>query len=231
MLDAAWIVALVFGVLSGLLAASWRRGAGRVAELEARAASLDAERARVEGALAKESAARAKLAEELAGHRRKADKARRREARTPEVPLGTATRIRDFEERIARAEAAGERLRAERDALAARVAELEAGRAADAERVRAAEAKPAPAPVVMPAPDAAAALEALRGELAASQERVTKLEAEIEQARLVEARMRKRTSNQEQLYASLRAELDVKKDRLRAQEELIQRLQDRKSVV
>ena len=48
MLDAAWIVALVFGVLSGLLAASWRRGAGRVAELEARAASLDAERARVE---------------------------------------------------------------------------------------------------------------------------------------------------------------------------------------
>ena len=32
-------------------------------------------------------------------------------------------------------------------------------------------------------------------------------------------------SNQEQLYASVRSELDVKKDRLRAQEEQIQRLQ------
>ena len=38
-------------------------------------------------------------------------------------------------------------------------------------------------------------------------------------------RMRKRVTNQEQLYASLRAELDVKKDRLRTQEEQIQRLQ------
>jgi hypothetical protein len=37
--------------------------------------------------------------------------------------------------------------------------------------------------------------------------------------------MRKRMSNQEQLYASIRAELDVKKDRLRTQEEQLQRLQ------
>ena len=50
-------------------------------------------------------------------------------------------------------------------------------------------------------------------------------------ARGTEARMRKRMSNQEQLYASLRAELDVKKDRLRTQEEQLQRLQALKVAV
>ncbi len=43
--------------------------------------------------------------------------------------------------------------------------------------------------------------------------------------------MRKRMSNQEILYASLRAELEVKKDRLRTQEEQLQRLQALKVAV
>ncbi len=50
-------------------------------------------------------------------------------------------------------------------------------------------------------------------------------------ARQTEARMRKRMDNKEQLYASLRAELDVKKDRLRTQEEQMQRLQALKAAV
>ena len=54
---------------------------------------------------------------------------------------------------------------------------------------------------------------------------VKQLEQALTAARETESRMRKRMSNQEQLYASLRSELEVKKDRLRTQEERIQRLQ------
>ena len=44
-------------------------------------------------------------------------------------------------------------------------------------------------------------------------------------------RLRKRVDNQERLYASVRAELEVKKDRLRTQEEQIQRLEALKVAV
>ena len=57
------------------------------------------------------------------------------------------------------------------------------------------------------------------------QERIGKLQGQLELAKQSEVRMRKRMSNQEQLYASIRSELEVKKDRLRAQDERIQRLE------
>ncbi len=67
--------------------------------------------------------------------------------------------------------------------------------------------------------------------MASALEREKKLQSELEIARQSDLRVRKRMSNQEMLYASLRAELDVKKDRLRTQEEQLQRLQALKVAV
>ena len=61
--------------------------------------------------------------------------------------------------------------------------------------------------------------------LVEARERIGKLESELSISKESEIRMRKRMANQEQLYASIRAEIEVKKDRLRAQEEKIQRLE------
>ena len=67
--------------------------------------------------------------------------------------------------------------------------------------------------------------------LAEATERISKLESELELAKQSEFRLRKRMANQEQLYASIRAELEVKKDRVRAQEEKIQRLEALSAVI
>jgi predicted nucleic acid-binding Zn-ribbon protein len=79
-----------------------------------------------------------------------------------------------------------------------------------------------------PEPDPRAALEVALGQ---SRERIEKLEGERKAASQTEARLRKRIDNQEQLYASLRGELEAKKDRLRTQEEQLQRLQALKVAV
>jgi len=92
----------------------------------------------------------------------------------------------------------------------------------------------APAKVSTPAPVApslTATDDSLRSELGEATELVAKMTEELKLAKETELRTRKRMNNQEQLYASVRAELDVKKDRLRTQEEQIQRLQAMKVVV
>ncbi|MBW2496839.1 MAG: hypothetical protein JRF61_06150, partial [Deltaproteobacteria bacterium] len=62
-------------------------------------------------------------------------------------------------------------------------------------------------------------------------ERLSELEGQLDEARTNEARLRKRIARQEELYAALRGELEVKKDRLRAQTEQIERLQALKVTV
>ncbi len=68
-------------------------------------------------------------------------------------------------------------------------------------------------------------------ELAEAGERLVKLENELQLAHQTQARARKRMANQDQLYAALRGELEAKKDRLRTQEEQLQRLQALKVAV
>ena len=89
----------------------------------------------------------------------------------------------------------------------------------------------ASAPARAAAEQARVELERAQAELAGVREQCAKQSEGLGLARHNEVRLRKRMENQEQLYASLRAELDVKKDRLRAQEELIQRLQALKAAV
>jgi DNA repair exonuclease SbcCD ATPase subunit len=218
----------LLGVVGLILAAGfgwlWR---GAVRASTAQASELERERSATEKARAeavKEKKARERIATDLAGYRKKADKTKRRQTKPASAPLGTASRIQDLESELAKRTRERDGLIAEQAEWADEKRRLE--RSLDvlrAEQIRAEHAAEAPAE-----PEAVAIPEATEppgAELAEAVERIAKLENELVQARETEARMRKRMANQEQLYASLRAELEVKKDRLRAQEEKIQRLQ------
>jgi chromosome segregation ATPase len=210
-----------------ILARLWRTAEGRVGQLEREAEGLVAEGKELAAGLSKQTQDRKRLAEELTALRNKADKAKRRQSKTVDQPLGTAARIRDHEAQVERVELERDRAHSERDGLAKQVARLEARLEASALALAEAS-RPRPKPV---AGQLENALEQTQVELTSSREELTKRNDELGIARQTEARMRKRMSNQEQLYASIRAELDVKKDRLRTQEEQLQRLQALKVAV
>lgn len=223
--------ALSFLLLIALVAVAWlararQETARRIRALEADLVALERERKDLARRVEHESQARKKQSEELVELRRRSDKARRRTEKTPEAPLGTATRIRDVELELERAQAALRRSETEREQHARSATALQAERDDLAKRL-----EDASAPARAAADEAGAALVRAQAELAAVREQCTKQTEELGLARQNEARMRKRMDNQEQLYASLRAELDVKKDRLRTQEEQIQRLQALKAAV
>ena len=235
MSSSSWVIVVgAVAVLLGL-ARLWRSAEARAETLVGEVERLSEERADLVTRLSRDSAKQKKQADELAELRKRAEKTHKRQAKgAPDMPLGTAARIRDLEEQIVRVESERDRSRTEREALAAQVAQLEA-RAQVATR---AESRPAPA--TPNAEDEAApssksggpsGVEAIEAQLAESRARIAQLAAELSDARETEARLRKRVTNQEQLYASLRAELDVKKDRLRTQEEQIQRLQALKAAI
>jgi chromosome segregation ATPase len=210
-----------------VLARLWRTAEARVAKMQLEIEALVAGGKQLDASLSKQTQARKKQAEELAALRNKTDKAKRRQSRTVDQPLGTTARIRDHEAQVERVELERDRAMTERDGLALQVARLEKRLEASA-RALAEATEPRPVPT---ASEVDTALEQAQAELAASREELTKRTEELGIARGTEARMRKRMSNQEQLYASLRAELDVKKDRLRTQEEQLQRLQALKVAV
>lgn len=201
------------------LAISWRRAEARATASEADAESLRTEREALTERLRRERQARTQQGEELSALRKRVDKAKKRSARAEKgaaaLPLGTAARVSDLEAQVERVERERDRSRAEREQLAAQVVALET-------RLEVAR-RPAQAAVPVPVPQPEVSDEG--SALAEATERIGKLESELAVAKQSEVRMRKRMANQEQLYASIRAELDVKKDRLRAQEEKIQRLE------
>jgi chromosome segregation ATPase len=208
------------------LALAWRKAEKRSVDLASAVSALEGERKDLIRRGDHESQARKKQSEELAELRRRADKARRRAEKPPEAPLGTAARIRDVEVEFERAQTALRRVEAERDLHARSASTLQVERDRLAKQL-----EDASAPARAVAEQGRAELERVQGELAASREQYAKQGELLEVARQTEVRFRKRMDNQEQLYASLRAELDVKKDRLRAQEEQIQRLQALKAAV
>ncbi len=223
--------ALSFLLLIALCAAAWlwrgRQGAEkRIEQLAAEMESLEVERKDLLRRFELESQARKRQSEELAELRRRSDKAKRRTEKSPEVPLGTASRIRDIEVELERAQATLRRVELERESLARRADGLQAECSGLARRL-----EDASAPTQALVDQHRVALERGQTELAVAREQLQKQGEELALARQTEARMRKRMDNQEQLYASLRAELDVKKDRLRTQEEQIQRLQALKAAV
>lgn len=216
-----WAI-LIVAVLASGAGWLWRRAEGRSTRLQAERERLDARCHALEDRLERSEKARTRQGEELATFRKKADKTRRRGARAPSPPLGTATRIQDLEEALARSER--EREAAQR-ACVERTEELADLRRALDERP--AEAAPARTdPVATVDADSRGEEEARHeSERLAASRRIAELEGELRAARQGEARMKKRVANQEQLYAAIRAELAVKKDRLRTQEEQLERLQ------
>jgi len=228
----AWML-IGAGVIACMLvlARSWQGARRRIVKLEAEASTLAMKSEKLGSDLSKEARARTRLSEELASLRKRADKTKRRKAKPADQPLGTAQRIRDHEDEVTRVGLERDRANTECEALARTVADLERQLATSARALEQATAS-AQAPVAsqVEAP-AESVLDESRGELASTLERVSKLESELGIARQTEARMRKRMNNQEVLYASVRAELDVKKDRLRTQEEQLQRLQALKVAV
>ncbi|GEM_PF-1892130 len=211
--SALLLAAIAAAALLGVL---WRRSETRLSATGAELEALHEEREELATRLGRERQGRTKQGQELAVLRKRLDKSKKRSARAEksggDLPLGTAARLTDLESQLERAERERDRGRAEREQLAAQVATLEA-RLSVARR---------PVPATPPADTTAGPSAA---ELAEAQERIGKLEDQLELAKQSEVRARKRISNQEQLYASIRSELDVKKDRLRAQDERIQRLE------
>ena len=225
--ESVFLLAGVVMAAALIMTQLWRRAEARAADLEADLAKTRANADRLGAELTKESRARRRLSEELAGLRKRADKTKRRQQKTEDQPLGTSARIRDHEAEVERIRLELGRSESERDTLAQSVAALERDLAVSASALAQANA-PRPEPVATPAEEA---LDESRGELASTLERLSKMQNELELARQTEARMRKKMGTQEVLYASMRAELDVKKDRLRTQEEQLQRLQALKVTV
>lgn len=222
-------------VVALLLAHLWRQANRHGIELESKLADQMDRAKRLGNDLSKEVQTRKRQSEELATIRNRADKIKRRQSKTEDQPLGTAARIRDHEAEAERFRLECDRVSSERDALANSIVDLEnrleiSARALDraAEAIATAEATPKASATKT---DSGDLLGVTQNELVASRECVANLENQLEIARLTEARMRKRMSNQELLYASVRSELDVKKDRLRTQEEQLQRLQALKVAV
>ncbi len=171
------------------------------AELEAALAELEA----VQRKLRAVTEERRKRSEELVRLRRKLERRGREGETTRPEPGGTA-----------RAEL--ESLRAELRRRDARLDELEtelAGTRRALERALAERLRPPEEPGGEAAP---------AERIAELERRAEAAERELEEAREQVERLRRRIRNQEVLYTSVRSELEVKKDRLRAQQEEIERL-------
>lgn len=225
MLDWIQLAAIVGAGCAVLMTILWRRDSAKLRAREIQNDELCSTMSGLKAELQKERSARSRQSEELGEFRKRADKAKRRGVKNTPQPMGTASRIQDLEEASEKTALERDRLRGQRDQLNEEVAQLRT-RIAAADRVAAAKEQ-APAPTPAPASARAESPESpsVEERLAAASERVAELEGEGRVARETQTRLRKRMDTQEQLYASLRSELEVKKDRLRTQEEQLQRLQ------
>lgn len=207
----AWGVAVLAGAAA--LALYWRV---RAVGVELGASRIEAEKLRGELAatrdqLAREAAKQRRRAEEQQELRRKLDKAKRRAAQAPDATRGgSASRLSELEAQLEQARQARDAAREEADGLAAEVGRLRA----------------APKPARPPEPVAdAAAVAALRERAATAEADLASVRAQVAAHERSLDRLRGRIRTQEELYVAIRSELAAKKDRLRAQQEEIERLQ------
>jgi chromosome segregation ATPase len=208
-------VALIFAGL-GALAALFLNFRARASAAEASNAWAENEKLAedlksVREQLGKQSGKLAKHDEDVAALRKRLDKAKRRTHSAPGAGTESASVTsleRDAE--LEEARQARDGARSEADSLAAEVSRLRAKLAL----------KPEPKPV----PESTELAE-LRVDRAQAVADLAKSQEAQEELRRGKARLKKKVDNQELLYVALRTELEVKKDRLRAQQEVIERLQ------
>ncbi|MDG2333415.1 MAG: hypothetical protein P8Q97_04250 [Myxococcota bacterium] len=212
-------IALIFALI-GVLAAAFfaaraRSASGSASQAWEENEKLAADLKSARDQLGKQSGKLSKHTEEVAELRKRLEKARRRASSAPTAPgASSSAELLEREAELEEARQARDAARQEADALGGEVRRL---------RI---ELQPKPEPE----PGAEAAREeALRKE---QSEAVATAEAELAKARQGEEEMRKAKSRlakkldtQELLYVSLRTELEAKKDRLRTQQETIERLQ------
>ena len=229
-----WVVAALAGCAAVFLALKLRELHARAQESAAELASLEDRVRKAEKRATTRSTGDRRREDEVAELRRKLDKAKKRAGQARGEQLTESHRIKELEER-----------------LRLRDADVRAARSVGSREVLSPPVRPAPsvspgpvAPVEVAeplpkAPEARKAPEASESDaVRAADERATRATAQAESARseldaarskLAELEVqRKRQLNkaktQDKLYASMRLELEAKKDRLGAQQEELERL-------
>jgi DNA repair exonuclease SbcCD ATPase subunit len=216
-----WIIAaaaLAAAHAAGLYAASRAQAVSSGREALARLREeLEAARERT----TKRGDGERKRDEELAELRRRLEKTRKRASQAREDERLETARIAELEEKLRLAQADARSMHAELQRL-----EAEIGRLREAPRPAPRPVAPAPvvAPAVVketapPAPD-----EALLRRAGEAEAHVRALEEQLVVARVDVERQRRKASAQDRLYAAIRGELDAKKERLRTQQEELERL-------
>lgn len=187
---------------------------------EVAAARLEAEKLRAEliasrDQLSHAAAKNRRVVDESQELRRKLEKAKRRDSHAERVPGPTATRISELEAELEQARQARDAAREEADGLAGELTRV---------RQIVSVARPAKIDGPIPLLDNAA-IEALQSRVrSVESDLAAARQTEQEHARAIE-RQKAKLRVQEDLYVAIRGELAAKKDRLRTQQEQIERLQ------
>jgi len=211
-------VALIFAGL-GVLAALFfnfraRASAGEASKAWAENEKLAGDLKAVREQLGKQSGKLAGHDEEVVALRKRLDKAKRRSGAAPSGNEGVPASQLELEAELEEARQARDGARSEAEALAAEVSRLRAKLAP----------KPEPEPEENPTPETTE-LEELRAAGTQAAADLAKSQEAQEELRRAKARLKKKIDTQELLYVAIRTELEAKKDRLRGQQELIERLQ------
>jgi chromosome segregation ATPase len=213
---AAAAAVVLFGRLRTLAAQSL----ARARDCERLAAELEAAREQIE----KQSAAHRRRGEEMSELHRKLDKLKKRGGGEHRSGRAAApSQVQDLEREL-------ELARQARDAAREEVS----GIARELSRLRSEQAEAA-SPVAADDSERLVHSEAQRvqaeAQRARAEARAEQLSADLSAAQKQVQRLRAKHDTQEQLYVALRGELDAKKDRLRRQQEQIERLQALKVAV
>jgi hypothetical protein len=217
-----WIGMALVGALAlvaGLFAASRAQAAAAAGrELESLKAELEATRGRA----GKRADGDRKRDEELAELRRRLEKTKRRVSQAREDERQESERIRELEEKVRLAQADARAMHAE---LQRAEAEIERLREVPRPKPPVVVAPPPPQPVAKePTPPEPPRDEALARRAAAAEAGVLALEEQLVAARVDAERQRRKAAAHDRLYVVLRGELDAKKERLRTQQEELERL-------
>jgi chromosome segregation ATPase len=219
---APWLVALALGGAAIAAFWLWTAAGARAERLAEHAHRIAAERDAAQRELEKRAEAARRKEAELVELRAKLDKARRRAHDEKNAQRGAEPRVAELEEEL---RLRGDDLRAARAEIDALAAEL-----ARRERDAAAARAPVEAEAAARAAEAAARAgetEAERGRAARAEAETIALRAEVAALQEKNDRLRKSVHVQRELYASIQSDLALKKDRLRAQQEELERLRAR----
>ena len=217
-LGLGWILAAVAAVAAAVSLVRLRREIGRAAALARDVDRLEAELQDARQQHEKRAGAERRRADHERDTRRKLEKAKKRVSQSRIEQQEEVERVRQLEGQLRLREAD---LKGLREELArASASPLSPDRIKERE-VEMAEAKQALSSLTARAEKAESAAAAAT---IAKEEATLMLEKEV-------SRLRRKTATQETLYASIRGELEIKKDRLRAQTEELERLRAYKVAV